>query len=293
VHSAKIKLAKDVDLRTIARGTPGFSGAELANLLNEGALLAARANKPQVDMEDLEEARDKVRWGGERRSMALSDEEKEITAWHESGHALLTVLLPHTDPLHKVTIIPRGQALGATMSLPKDDVRNRTRNQLVSMIAMAMGGRVAEKLITGDISTGAAGDIKMATQLARNMVCHWGMSERLGSVLYGEDNEYVLLGRDMVRSKEYSNETAHLIDEEIKRFVQEGYELAEDLILKNKDKVELIAKNLLENETLSGEEVTFIIENGRMPDPPKLEDQLNSADEEKTEDDQEEAPEKE
>ncbi len=293
VHSAKIKLAKDVDLRTIARGTPGFSGAELANLLNEGALLAARANKPLVDMEDLEEARDKVRWGGERRSMALSDEEKEITAWHESGHALLTVLLPHTDPLHKVTIIPRGQALGATMSLPKDDVRNRTRNQLVSMIAMAMGGRVAEKLITGDISTGAAGDIKMATQLARNMVCHWGMSERLGSVLYGEDNEYVLLGRDMVRSKEYSNETAHLIDEEIKRFVQEGYELAEDLILKNKDKVELIAKNLLENETLSGEEVTFIIENGRMPDPPKLEDQLNSADEEKIEDDQEQTPEKE
>ena len=161
------------------------------------------------------------------------------------------------------------------------------------MIAMAMGGRVAEKLITGDISTGAAGDIKMATQLARNMVCHWGMSERLGSVLYGEDNEYVLLGRDMVRSKEYSNETAHLIDEEIKRFVQEGYELAEDLILKNKDKVELIAKNLLENETLSGEEVTFIIENGRMPDPPKLEDQLNSADEEKIEDDQEQPPEKE
>ncbi|MBR5604842.1 MAG: ATP-dependent zinc metalloprotease FtsH, partial [Verrucomicrobia bacterium] len=293
VHSAKVKLAKDVDLHTIARGTPGFSGAELANLLNEGALLAARANKELVDMADLEEARDKVRWGGERRSMALSDEEKEITAWHEAGHALLTVLLPHTDPLHKVTIIPRGQALGATMSLPKEDVRNRTRNQMLSMIAMAMGGRVAEKLITGDISTGAAGDIKMATQLARNMVCHWGMSERLGAVLYGEDNEYVLLGRDMVRSKEYSNETARMIDEEIKRYVQEGYDLAEDIILKNKDKVELIAKNLLENETLSGEEVTFIIENGRMPDPPKLEDQLNSADEEKTEDNQEEAPEKE
>ena len=273
VHAAKVKLAENVDLRIIARGTPGYSGAELANLLNEAALMAARANKSEIQMSDLEEARDKVRWGSERRSMALSEEEKRITAWHESGHAILNILLPHTDPLHKVTIIPRGQALGVTMSLPEEDVRNRTRNQMLSMITMAMGGRIAEKMVTSDISTGAAGDIKMATQLARNMVCHWGMSDRLGPVLYGEDNEYILLGRDMVRGKEYSNETANLIDKEVKRLIDESYANAEDLIHTNKDKVELIANALLENETLSGEEVEYLMKNGAMPPeatPPPL-----------------------
>ena len=273
VHAAKVKLAENVDLKIIARGTPGYSGAELANLLNEAALMAARANKFEIQMSDLEEARDKVRWGSERRSMALSEEEKRITAWHESGHAILNILLPHTDPLHKVTIIPRGQALGVTMSLPEEDVRNRTRNQMLSMITMAMGGRIAEKMVTSDISTGAAGDIKMATQLARNMVCHWGMSDRLGPVLYGEDNEYILLGRDMVRGKEYSNETANLIDKEVKRLIDESYANAEDLIHTNKDKVELIANALLENETLSGEEVEYLMKNGAMPPeatPPPL-----------------------
>ena len=273
VHAAKVKLAENVDLKIIARGTPGYSGAELANLLNEAALMAARANKFEIQMSDLEEARDKVRWGSERRSMALSEEEKRITAWHESGHAILNILLPHTDPLHKVTIIPRRQALGVTMSLPEEDVRNRTRNQMLSMITMAMGGRIAEKMVTSDISTGAAGDIKMATQLARNMVCHWGMSDRLGPVLYGEDNEYILLGRDMVRGKEYSNETANLIDKEVKRLIDESYANAEDLIHTNKDKVELIANALLENETLSGEEVEYLMKNGAMPPeatPPPL-----------------------
>ena len=273
VHAAKVKLAENVDLKIIARGTPGYSGAELANLLNEAALMAARANKFEIQMSDLEEARDKVRWGSERRSMALSEEEKRITAWHESGHAILNILLPHTDPLHKVTIIPRGQTLGVTMSLPEEDVRNRTRNQMLSMITMAMGGRIAEKMVTSDISTGAAGDIKMATQLARNMVCHWGMSDRLGPVLYGEDNEYILLGRDMVRGKEYSNETANLIDKEVKRLIDESYANAEDLIHTNKDKVELIANALLENETLSGEEVEYLMKNGAMPPeatPPPL-----------------------
>ena len=273
VHAAKVKLAENVDLRIIARGTPGYSGAELANLLNEAALMAARANKSEIQMSDLEEARDKVRWGSERRSMALSEEEKRITAWHESGHAILNILLPHTDPLHKVTIIPRGQALGVTMSLPEEDVRNRTRNQMLSMITMAMGGRIAEKMVTSDISTGAAGDIKMATQLARNMVCHWGMSDRLGPVLYGEDNEYILLGRDMVRGKEYSNETANLIDKEVKRLIDESYANAEALIHTNKAKVELIANALLENETLSGEEVEYLMKNGTMPPeatPPPL-----------------------
>lgn len=281
VHSKKIKLGKDADLQVIACGTPGYSGAELANLLNEAALLAARRNKGAVGMAELEEARDKVRWGSERRSLAMTEEEKRITAWHESGHALLNVLLPHTDPLHKVTIIPRGQALGATMSLPKEDVRNRTRNQMMSMITLTMGGRIAEELITGDISTGAAGDIRMATQLARNMVCHWGMSEKLGAILYGEDNEYIFLGRDMVRGKEYSDETAHMIDEEIKRIVQDAYDVAKDLIHQNKDKIKLIAEALLENETLSGADVHSLVETGKLPQlppPPEKKPKMPSSD---------------
>lgn len=265
VHANKIKLEESVDLRVIARGTPGYSGAELANLLNEAALLAARSDKQQVGMSELEEARDKVRWGRERRSMALTEEEKRITAWHESGHALLNVLLPHTDPLHKVTIIPRGQALGATMSLPKEDIRNRTKKQMISIITMTMGGRIAEELITDDISTGAAGDIQQATQLARKMVCQWGMSDKLGFVLYGDESEYVLLGRDMMRGKDYSNETAKLIDEEVSRIIGEAYESARGLILQNRDKIKLIATSLLDREVLAGEEVISLIKTGFLP----------------------------
>ena len=193
VHAKNVKLATDVDLSVIARGTPGYSGAELANLLNEAALLAARTSKKSIGMVELEEARDKVRWGRERRSLAMTAEDKKFTAWHEAGHALVNVLLTHTHPLHKVTIIPRGQALGATMYLPKDDILNRRRKEMIDMIAVTMGGRIAEEIISDDISTGAAGDIQQATQLAKAMVMHWGMSDKLGNVLYGEAQEYVFL----------------------------------------------------------------------------------------------------
>jgi len=268
VHAKNVKLASDVDLSVIARGTPGFSGAELANLLNEAALLAARMNKKAITMAELEEARDKVRWGRERRSLAMTDEQKKFTAWHEAGHALVNVLLEHTHPLHKVTIIPRGQALGATMSLPKEDVLNRGRKEMLAMITVMMAGRIAEQIVSGDISTGAAGDIQQATQLARAMVCHFGMSEKLGMVQYGDDSEYVFLGRDMVRSKDYSESTAREIDAEVKRIIDECYARANEIITANRDKLQLIAESLLEYETLDGNQVEEIIRTGKLTPTP-------------------------
>ena len=262
VHAKNVKLSPDTDLSVIARGTPGYSGAELANLLNEAALLAARTNKKAIGMPELEEARDKVRWGRERRSLAMTAEDKKFTAWHEAGHAIVNVLLEHTHPLHKVTIIPRGQALGATMYLPKDDILNRRRKEMIDMIAVTMGGRIAEQIISDDISTGAAGDIQQATQLAKAMVMHWGMSDKLGNVLYGEAQEYVFLGRDMMRSKDYSETTAQEIDSEVKRIVNEGYTTAKTLIETHRDKLELIANALLEYETLEGSQVEEIIRTG-------------------------------
>ncbi|MGC8989426.1 MAG: ATP-dependent zinc metalloprotease FtsH, partial [Verrucomicrobiia bacterium] len=268
VHAKNVKLAPDVDLSVIARGTPGFSGAELANLLNEAALLAARINKKAITMAELEEARDKVRWGRERRSLAMTDEQKKFTAWHEAGHALVNVMLEHTHPLHKVTIIPRGQALGATMSLPKEDVLNRGRKEMLAMITVMMAGRIAEQIVSGDISTGAAGDIQQATQLARAMVCHFGMSEKLGMVQYGDDSEYVFLGRDMVRSKDYSESTAREIDAEVKRIIDECYTRANEIITTNRDKLQLIAESLLEYETLDGNQVEEIIRTGKLTPTP-------------------------
>ncbi len=268
VHAKNVKLAPGVDLSVIARGTPGYSGAELANLLNEAALLAASTNKKAVNMDELEEARDKVRWGRERRSLAMTDEDKKFTAWHEAGHALLNVLLQHTHPLHKVTIIPRGQSLGSTMSLPKTDVLNRRRKEMLDMISVTMGGRIAEEIISGDISTGAAGDIQQATNMARAMVTQFGMSDRLGMVQYGDDEEYVFLGREMARAKVYSESTAEEIDTEVKRIIDESYKIAKDLITSNLDKLELIAKSLLEYETLDGQQVEEIVRTGRFTPPP-------------------------
>jgi cell division protease FtsH len=268
VHAKNVKIAPNVDLSIIARGTPGYSGAELANLLNEAALLAARTNKKYVGMEELEEARDKVRWGRERRSLAMTDEDKKFTAWHEAGHALVNVMLKHTHPLHKVTIIPRGQALGSTMYLPKDDVLNRKRKEMLDLICVTMAGRIAEEMVSDDISSGAAGDIQQATQMARAMVCSWGMSDRLGMVQYGSDSEYVFLGRDMVRSKDYSESTAEDIDNEVKRIIDENFHRAKDIIDSNRDKLELIAKALLEHETLEGGQVEEIIRTGRFTPPP-------------------------
>jgi len=269
VHAKNVKLLPDVDLSIIARGTPGYSGAELANLLNEAALLAARTNKKGVGQLELEEARDKVRWGRERRSMAMSDEEKRATAWHEAGHALVNVLLKHTHPLHKVTIIPRGRALGVTMSLPKEDVLNMRRKQAIDTIIMTMAGRIAEEYVTDDISSGAAMDIQQATQLAKAMVMHWGMSEKLGNVLYGEAQEYVFLGRDMMRTKDYSEATAQDIDAEVKRIVDGAFHTAKQLIETNRDKLELVANALLEYETLDGVQVADIIRTGTFTPPPK------------------------
>ena len=268
VHSRNVKIMPGLDLGVIARGTPGFSGAELANLLNEAALLAARRSKKAITLAELEEARDKVRWGRERRSLAMTEEQKKHTAWHEAGHALVNVLLEHTHPLHKVTIIPRGQALGATMYLPKEDILNRNRKEMLDLITVLMAGRIAEELTSGDISTGAAGDIQQATQMARAMVCSFGMSDKLGMVQYGEDSEYVFLGRDMVRSKDYSESTARDIDAEVKRIIDESYDRARQAILDNRDKLELIAKALLEFETLEGSQVEEIIRTGQLPEPP-------------------------
>jgi cell division protease FtsH len=263
VHAKAVKLDPTVDLAVIARGTPGYSGAELANLLNEAALLAARFGKKTITMTELEEARVKVRWGRERRSMAMSEEEKKNTAWHEAGHALVNVLLPHTHPLHKVTIIPRGQSLGSTMSLPKEDVWSRRKKEMLSMLSVIMAGRIAEEIVAGDVSTGAASDIQQATALARAMVCQFGMSEKMGMIQYGEDDGYVFLGREMVRSKGYSEETAREIDAEVKRIIDESYKIAQDLINTHRDKLEIIAQALLDYETLDGSQVDEIIRTGK------------------------------
>ncbi len=269
VHAKNVKLATNVDLSVIARGTPGYSGAELANLLNEAALLAARMGKKAVEQPELEEARDKVRWGRERRSLAMTDEEKKYTAWHEAGHALVNVILQHTHPLHKVTIIPRGQALGATMYLPKDDVLSRRRKEMLDTIAVTMAGRIAEQIVSDDISTGASGDIQQATAMAKAMVMHYGMSDKLGMVLYGEANEYVFLGREMMRGKEYSEVTAEQIDAEIKRIIDEAFSTAKTIIDTYRDKLEIIANALLEFETLDGAQVDEIVRTGSFTPPPK------------------------
>jgi cell division protease FtsH len=274
VHAKKVKLAPEVDLSIIARGTPGYSGAELANLLNEAALLAARLNKKSICLPELEEARDKVRWGRERRSMAMSDDEKRATAWHEAGHALVNVLLKHTHPLHKVTIIPRGRALGVTMSLPKEDILSMRKKQAVDTIIMTMAGRIAEECVTDDISSGASMDIQQATSMARSMVMQWGMSEKLGNVLYGDSQEYVFLGRDMMRTKDYSEQTAQEIDGEVKRIIEEANNTAKQLITANRDKLEIVAKALLEYETLEGGQVEEILRSGTFTPPPKPPSQL-------------------
>ena len=266
VHAKNVKLDPTVELGVIARGTPGYSGAELANLLNEAALLAARNNKKAVGLTELEEARVKVRWGRERRSLAMSDEDKKLTAWHEAGHALANVMLEHTHPLHKVTIIPRGQSLGSTMSLPKEDVLNRREKEMLDMISVTMAGRIAEEVVSGDFSTGAASDIQQATHLARAMVCQYGMSDRLGMVQYGSDEE-LYLGREMLRQKGYSEFAAQEIDAEVKRIIGDRYKVAKDLIDTHRDKLEMIANALLEFETLDGSQVEEIVRTGNFTPP--------------------------
>lgn len=270
VHAKKIKLAAGTNLGLIARGTPGFSGAELANLINEAALLAARKGIKAVTIVEMEEARDKVRWGRERRSLALSDKEKKNTAYHEAGHAILNEILDHTDPLHKVTIIPRGPSLGSTMFLPSEDKFNYRKNELLSQLIVLMGGRVAEEIIFGDVTNGAMGDIRMATNLTRKMVCEWGMSEDLGMVEYGDgDGGGGGGGFMMGQSKNYSEDTAQKIDSEIKEFIDHAYKEAERLLRENRDLLDKISEALLEFETLDAQHIKDLMEHGHMKNPPK------------------------
>ena len=260
VHTSTVPLTDEVALRIIARGTPGFTGADLANLVNEAALLAARNDKKAVDMDDFEEAKDKVMMGVERRSMVISEKEKKTTAYHEAGHALVASLLPGTDPLHKVTIIPRGRALGVTMQLPVDEQHTYPKTYLYNSLAILMGGRCAEEICLGEMTTGAGNDIERATEMARKMVCEWGMSEKMGPLSYGSKEEQVFLGRDFSNQKNFSDQTAKLIDQEVKTLVMGGHSRATELLQKNRDILENLAQALLERETLNAEEVKNIID---------------------------------
>jgi cell division protease FtsH len=264
VHMRKVPLGPDVEPKVIARGTPGFSGADLANLVNEAALLAARANKRVVTMADFENAKDKVLMGAERRSMVMSEEDKEMTAYHEAGHALVGLFVPGNDPLHKVTIIPRGRALGVTMNLPESDRYSLKFKEITAKLAMMFGGRMAEELIYGieNVSTGASNDIQQATNMARRMVAEWGMSDKLGRLRYVDNQEEVFLGHSVSRSQTISPETARLIDEEIRRIIEEAEEKARRVLTDHMEDLHKVAKALLEFETLSGEEVQIILDGG-------------------------------
>ncbi|HBH60176.1 MAG TPA: cell division protein FtsH [Nitrospiraceae bacterium] len=265
VHSKKIPLSENVNLETLARGTPGFSGADLANLINEAALLAAKKSKTKVEMIDFEDAKDKVMMGKERKSMIISEEEKTNTAYHEAGHALVAKLTPGTDPLHKVSIIPRGMALGITQQLPIDDRYTYSREHILNMLAVFMGGRAAEEIALGHLTTGAGNDLQRATDLARKMVCEWGMSDKLGPLTFGKREEQIFLGKEFSRHKDYSEKTAEEIDEEVKSIVAERYRYAKQLLLDNKETLLALAGVLLEKETLDAVEIEAIIQgtNGR------------------------------
>lgn len=270
VHMRKVPVAGDVDKRVIARGTPGFSGADLQNLVNEAALIAARQNKRVVTMSDMEEAKDKILMGPERRSMVMSDEEKKLTAYHEAGHALVGYYTQGSDPIHKATIIPRGRALGMVMRLPEGDRLSVTRQKLLADLSVAMGGRVAEELIFGheNVTTGASSDINQATKIARNMVMHWGMSDKLGPLSYAEDQEEVFLGHSIARQKNMSDKTADLIDQEVKRLVEEAYQYAKKTLSLHLNKLHALATNLIELETLSGDEIAQLLKNGKVERAP-------------------------
>jgi len=259
VHAKKVPLTPEVNLETIARGTPGFSGADLANLVNEAALLAARKDKQLVDMQDFDAAKDKVLMGAERRSMVISDEEKKSTAYHEAGHTLVAKMIPGSDPVHKVSIIPRGRALGVTMQLPIEDKHSYNRESLLGRIAVLMGGRAAEELIFKTFTTGAGNDIERATEMARKMVCEWGMSDLMGPVSLGKKDESIFLGRDMAMHKNFSEETAVKIDEEIKRIVDESYSRAMNILLEHEASLHQLSLCLIEKENLTGTEVDDII----------------------------------
>ncbi|MBX7250145.1 MAG: ATP-dependent zinc metalloprotease FtsH [Caulobacteraceae bacterium] len=267
VHMKNVPLAADVNVKTLARGTPGFSGADLANLVNEAALMAARKNRRMVTMRDFEDAKDKVMMGAERKSMAMNEEEKRLTAYHEGGHALVALSVPMADPVHKATIIPRGRALGMVMQLPEGDRYSMKYQQMISRLAIMMGGRVAEELIFGEanVTSGASSDIDQATKLARAMVTRWGFSKKLGVVAYGENQDEVFLGHSVARTQNVSEATAQIIDQEVKRLVQEGWDEAKRILTEKRAQLEKLAQALLEYETLSGDEIKDLLDNDIKP----------------------------
>jgi len=270
VHMRKVPLDKDVNPGVIARGTPGFSGADLANLVNEAALFAARANSRVVEMEHFEKAKDKIMMGAERKSMVMSEQEKKLTAYHEAGHAIVGLKVPSHDPVYKVSIIPRGRALGVTMFLPEEDRYSFSKERLESQISSLFGGRIAESIIFGDdsVTTGASNDIQRATEIARNMVTKWGLSDRLGPLMYTEDEGEVFLGHSVTRHKQMSDETAHLIDEEVRNIIDRNYSRSESILEENLDKLHLMAQALIRYETIDTEQIKDIME-GREPRPPE------------------------
>ncbi len=271
VHTQKIPLSDDVDVHVLARGTAGFSGADLANLVNEAALNAARYNQKIVRMADFEFAKDKVLMGSERRSMIISDDEKKVTAIHEAGHALLTVVLPHADPIHKVTIIPRGMALGLTQQLPMDDKHNYARDYLDDQIAILLGGRIAEEITNDRVTTGAGNDLERATELSRRMVCEWGMSDALGPLTFGKKEEQIFLGREIAQHQDYSEDTAVRIDQELKRIVTDNYDRARAILQDKQAELNRIAEELLVREVLDGEQVRRIVAGLPLEEPRQAE----------------------
>ncbi|MCB1888965.1 MAG: AAA family ATPase, partial [Rhodocyclaceae bacterium] len=268
VHMRKVPIAPDVDPMVLARGTPGFAGADLANLVNEAALFAARANKRLVDMDDFERAKDKIMMGAERRSVVMPEEERRNTAYHESGHAVVAKLLDKTDPVHKVTIIPRGRALGVTMQLPEQDRYSQDRDRLLQTIAVLFGGRIAEEIFMSQMTTGASNDFQRATDVARRMVTQWGMSDALGPMVYGEEEGEIFLGRAVTTHRNVSEATMQKVDAEIRRIIDQQYALARRLIEDNSDKIEAMTAALLEWETIDADQINDIMD-GREPRPPK------------------------
>jgi len=268
VHMRKVPMATDVKAEVIARGTPGFSGADLANLVNEAALFAARKNKRLVDMDDFEMAKDKIVMGAERRSMVMPEAERRNTAYHESGHAIVARLLPKTDPVHKVTIIPRGRALGVTMQLPEQDRYSMDREHMLNVVAVLFGGRIAEELFMNQMTTGASNDFERATHIARDMVTRYGMSDLMGPMVYGENEGEVFLGRSITRTVNMSEETMRKVDSEIRKIIDQQYAVARKLLDDNRDKVEAMAAALLELETIDADQIDDLM-SGRPPRPPK------------------------
>jgi cell division protease FtsH len=270
VHGRKVPMAEDVELEIVARGTPGFSGADLANLINEAALLAARADKNKVNMEDLEAAKDKVMMGAERRSMVITEEEKKVTAYHEAGHALVALFIPGADPVHKVSIIPRGRAMGVTMYLPQEEKYNETKDGLYIKICTLLGGRIAEELTFDSITSGASNDLERSTAIARKMVCEWGMSDALGPVTFGDKDGEVFLGRDMGHVKNYSEATAIQIDEEIRAIISSNYERTHALLKEHQADLNKVAEALLERENLDGRELKELVFGPQESEPEDL-----------------------